>query len=119
MKKIQLWMALVLFIISACTYNSEEELGARIFGNITRDEMVISFTSQVRPIIDSNCAISNCHVVGTGLPDFTIDAAVVANSEEINTRVSDGIMPPATQEPLTFEEKDLLISWINQGAELD
>ena len=100
-----------LLCSTACTYNSEEELGAIIPGGI---EESIIFSESVRPIINQNCAITGCHVAGEPRPDFSLDQEVVDHAQEIKVRVLNGSMPRMGS--LTFQEKDTLISWINQGA---
>jgi len=107
----------ILFVFS-CTYNSEEELGIIIPGDITIEEQVIGFQATVRPIIDENCAIKDCHAAGaTDQPDFSVDLVVEAYSSSIKEEVLSGRMP--REGTLTFQEKDSLISWVNQGAILD
>ena len=105
---------LLALLASSCTYNSEEELGALVPGNI---EEAIDYQTSVRPIINQNCAVSGCHVSGTGLPDFTDDQEVVDRAEAIKSAVLDGRMP--RNGTLSFQEKDTLVSWINQGADLE
>lgn len=108
----------ILGLLSSCTYDSVEELGLRVPGNISKDEYEISYQSTVRPIIDRQCSFSGCHDAGViGIPDLTVDQNVVEEADEIKSEVLSGSMPKNGL--MSFPEKDSLISWINQGTVLD
>lgn len=101
------------------------------------------FQNDVLPLLQSNCAISGCHdaatrAEGIQLTDYTTilkSGGVVAgnpNSSKLYTILSggggddksanagqgvqDGIMPPPPKAPFTAAQKDLVKTWILQGA---
>jgi uncharacterized membrane protein len=90
----------------------------------------VYFEKSIRPLINSNCAMSGCHDAATrqdgvdfstyegiraqvrpGRPD---DSEII---ERINETDPDDRMPPPPRAPLTQEQKDLLFKWIQQGAD--
>ncbi len=75
----------------------------------------ISYSAQVQPIIQLNCAKSSCHVPGTPNTDLTDFLVVQTWAEEIKSLVSFGTMPPPP-DILTQGEIDLIVKWVNQGA---
>lgn len=74
----------------------------------------ISYTNSVRSIINNSCAISGCHVSGTGRADFTSFATVQANASAIKTRTQSGDMPRGST--LNQDEKDRIACWVDDGA---
>ncbi len=74
----------------------------------------VSYSSEIRPIIDTNCQISNCHGAQQGIPSFATYADVSANASNIKFRTSSGSMPPAG--PLPDAEVQLISDWVDQGA---
>ena len=102
----------------ACTSENEEDLGSIQPGTITKEIRVISFQTEVRPIIDANCAVSGCHNGDrSSIPVFDSDKTVQEEASAIRTEVISGAMPRGRK--MSFEDRDILVSWINQGAELD
>ena len=83
--------------------------------NLTIVAPTVSFASQVKPIIDLNCAISGCHVAGTGRVNFTIFSNIQANAAGIKARTASGNMPRGGGS-LTTVEKKLIADWVDQGA---
>jgi uncharacterized membrane protein len=81
-----------------------------------------TYTSQVKPIIAAKCSLPDCHGAGSLLGDFT-------NYESLKVRVDNGrlrlnvfelkIMPPASVDTLTSDEKEVLKCWIDNGAKQD
>ena len=51
-----------------CYYDNVEELYP---GGAPCDLESITYLNDIKPIIDTNCAISGCHVPGTGRKDLT------------------------------------------------
>lgn len=76
----------------------------------------VSFSQQVKSIIDMNCAISGCHVAGTGRLNFTSLAGVQGQASRIASRVVGGSMPPSSQPDLTTDEIALIVCWVEDGA---
>ena len=79
----------------------------------------LSYMTDVDPIVQARCAVTGCHVDGTGLPDFTVFAnfQAVANNQpdKVRQRVKNDNMP-ASGGPLSAEEKAALFCWIDEGA---
>lgn len=76
-----------------------------------------SYLSNIKPLIEASCAIANCHDGNTpGLPDWSSLANVQDNKDNIKQRTGDGSMPPASQDPLTQEQKDAIACWVDDGA---
>jgi len=76
--------------------------------------MEVSYADQVRPIIDTNCQISNCHGDSEGIPPWASYANVKAKAEEIKFKTTSGSMPPSG--PLPDTEIQLISDWVDQGA---
>jgi hypothetical protein len=80
----------------------------------------VSYMDDLEPIVQSRCAVTGCHVAGTGLPDFTIFSEFQARANNdpggIRQRVKTDDMP-RTGNPLTAEQKIALFCWIDDGAQ--
>jgi len=74
----------------------------------------ISYAASVQGIITSNCAISGCHVAGTGRTNFTDFDVIVARAADIKSRTQSGNMPLGGT--LTQDEKDRIACWVDDGA---
>ena len=88
------------------------------------DSKAISFESDVKPIINSNCALSGCHATGAHAPDLTADNAYAAlnNGIFVNTLIPkqsklyievNGEMGTYMPSPL---DKRKVYDWIRNGA---
>ncbi len=103
----------------------------------------VDYESQIRPIFSANCALSGCHVAGhqTGLDltagnsygmlvsvtstnyapalrvePFNANNSVLYNKVE-NTGVYGGQMPPPPNPALAPGDIQLIMDWINEGAQ--
>ena len=116
-----LLFSLAIFSISfqGCTYDIEEDLNP----NTECDTLSVSFSSDILPILDSNC--SSCH--GESYPEADLNLTEyesVASSvltgktlERIMLPIDDGsVMPPPPYSLLTECEIDKIVAWTNQGA---
>jgi hypothetical protein len=74
----------------------------------------ISYATQIKAIINTNCAKSGCHGAGTGSRDWTVLSNVKANALNIKTRVSNRTMPPDV--PLGQSDINLISCWVDDGA---
>ena len=74
----------------------------------------VSYSEEIRPILDSDCQTSGCHGDRMGIPSFATYADVKANAAGIKFRTSSGSMPPIG--PLPDEEIQLISDWVDQGA---
>lgn len=75
----------------------------------------VKFSTEVKSIIDTKCAVSGCHVSGTGVPNFTVFANVQASASEIKSRTQSGNMPKG-EDKLPQAELDLIACWVDDGA---
>ncbi|MEO6132285.1 MAG: c-type cytochrome domain-containing protein [Saprospiraceae bacterium] len=95
------------------------------------DSNLIYFTSDVLPILISNCAKSGCHDVTTHKKDIVLDnfEHVIGSNiikpydingsklmEYITTSKSDDVMPPPPAQRLATKQILILSKWILQGA---
>lgn len=95
------------------------------------DPSVVYFEQQILPLIQSSCAVPDCHDSFSGEPEFAMTSydLLLNNPEEdelvvpgdpsesdIIDVIVDGEMPPAGYSDISQEQLDLLITWIEQGA---
>lgn len=76
-----------------------------------------SFANDVFPILQSNCATSNCHVSG-GTAPFVIANYndVKAKDISIKSRVSARTMPPSGSNALSNDQINTIVTWVDAGA---
>jgi hypothetical protein len=74
----------------------------------------VSYTSQIRPLIDTNCQLPTCHGDQSGIPSWATYSVVKANASLIKTKTSNKEMPPTG--PLSDEEIGLISDWVDRGA---
>jgi SprB repeat len=76
----------------------------------------ISFAAEVKNIIDTNCAVSGCHVTGGAAPiSFTSMANIQSSASEIKSRTQNGSMPKNGTK-LPQAELDAIACWVDDGA---
>lgn len=96
-----------LLIFASCLRNVEEE---EIIEDPIGEEVVISFKTDVKPLIDDNCA--SCH--GPNTPNLTTLSNVMANAAIVKEQVVTRQMPIG--KTLTAEEINTIVGWIDAGA---
>lgn len=112
--QILVWLALNTIIWGGCTYENEEEL----FGQQDCSTQPASLTEDVIPIININCAISGCHEPGVQAPDLTKKEIILASAPLIKTQVQTRTMPPTdSQAPLSTNEIQTIVCWVDNGAQ--
>jgi len=105
---------LVFFIISSCAWDNAEDL----YGIPDCPQDGISFELNIEPIIQTNCAVSGCHVNGQQLPTLETYEQIAANAERVKARTSNGTMPPASSgKSLIQEEINAIACWVDNGAQ--
>lgn len=87
---------------------------------------VVSFSEDVLPILQSNCAKSGCHDAASHVEGIvTTSYQNLINTTSVETRflnsgfwesINDNSMPPYPDPDLTAQQKDLIKRWIQQGA---
>ncbi len=90
--------------------------------SVTKTVIVSSGTSwvtDIKPIIDSNCAVSGCHNGdNTSIPNWTVFSNVQNRASDIKTRTGNRSMPQAGSGlTLTDEEIELIACWVDDGAQ--
>ena len=116
--KIQLWACGVLMsalVIQSCYNHDLPE------PEIDPCSVDVSFESQVKPIINTSCAIAGCHNGSLG-PDrnWTVFNAFQAKSANVKDRITrspgtPGHMPAVGS--LTSEQIQTIVCWVDQGAQ--
>lgn len=81
---------------------------------VVNEVQEVSYESQIRPIIDTNCQLSNCHGDNPGLPSWATYNDVLAKASDIKIRTGNKTMPPGG--PLADDEIKLIADWVDQGA---
>jgi len=99
---------------------------------VTCDPNTIYFEQMIRPLLNSNCAVTGCHDPITAEDDVVLsDYQNIISTGEVQAfnpfeseiievlfeTDPDDKMPPPGNTPLTTEQRNLLIDWINQGAQ--
>jgi len=75
-----------------------------------------SLSADVMPLIESNCAVSGCHLASQS-PALSSTSGVLNNSSRIRSEVAAKTMPPAgSGQSLTDLERETIICWVQQGA---
>jgi hypothetical protein len=76
----------------------------------------ITYQSDIKTILDTNCAISGCHVTGGAAP-MSLQTFAVAKSRasDIRTAVLNNVMPKGGP-PLSQELKDKIACWVDDNA---
>jgi len=114
---------LALFLIitqlfSSCYYDKEDVLYENYYAQNQCDTTNISFSNDIMPIIQGNCATTGCHVQGgTGSGIFVNYNGVMekVNNGSFEKRVLvDKNMPPAA--PLSDCQQSMIRAWLNAGA---
>jgi hypothetical protein len=84
------------------------------------NSVIVSFENDVRPIIQTKCAIEGCHNGGTTLPNWNDFSTFQdhARNGSVKNFVIHRIMPRAesTQGPLSQDQINTIACWIDQGA---
>ncbi len=103
-----------MLLLPGCYYDVEEELYPP---DPACETTALSYTANIKQLIDTNCAISGCHVAGTGRVSFTAYAGVkqVADNGLMRQKVLvEKTMPPGG--PLPDCELRQIDAWLKAGA---
>lgn len=84
--------------------------------SVPRGNTGISFSAQIKPIIDTKCALSGCHNGDNGAErNWTVFTNVKTNAANIKTRTGNGSMPAIGS--LTQDQINLIACWVDDGAQ--
>lgn len=115
-------------ILSACKHDTLIEIPST---KVDCNNGEVDFVNQVLPILQTSCATSGCHNVGSHKEGIVLDSyknimetvevnAGDANSSklyEVLIETGNDIMPPTSSGmSLTAAQKNIIKDWINQGA---
>lgn len=99
-------------LLASCTSDNEEDL----FDQEPCDETV-SLANDVQPIVNSNCALSGCHVSGAQSPNLSVKQNIIDRASQIKQRTQSRSMPPpGSGVTLTDAEIATLSCWVDNGA---
>lgn len=104
----------VMFVFTSCFYDNEEELYPNN-NNPGPAPTVVTWSTNVKPIIDQYCATSGCHVAGAQSPDLSTYTGVFNFRERVKVRATVQDNMPASG-ALNQANQDALAKWINDGA---
>ena len=100
-------------MLAGCEYQNEEAL---LEGEDPCESAVV-FTSDIEPIINTNCAIMECHVAGGVSPEFTSYEKIKDRAAEIKHETQVLHMPPPSSGiSLSQSQIDQIACWVEQGA---
>ena len=74
----------------------------------------VFYGNQIRPILDQNCQVSNCHGSRPNIPSFATYSDVEAKAGAIKFRTGNGSMPPNGS--LSDGDIKLIADWVDIGA---
>ena len=108
-------LLLLGFPFLACNSENEEDI---LPGEELCQDNTATLSGVVSTIIETNCAVSGCHVQGTGRVNFTINENIIQNATQIRNFTHEGIMPPPESgNSLTAQEKMDIRCWVENGAQ--
>jgi len=97
------------------TVKDSEGCSLTVNATVVHGNTGISWTGNIKAIIDANCAVSGCHVSGGQSPNFSSFANVQKNASEIKARTASRSMPPDGRS-ITQEQINLISCWVTDGA---
>ena len=109
-----LLLSFSLLFLSGCYYDVEKELYPASPDCTTTG---ITYSNTIMNIVNTNCAISGCHIAGTGRSDLTKYSGVnaVASNGSMRQKVLiDKSMPPL--KPLSECEMLQIETWLKSGT---
>lgn len=119
MKGFKLMMAIGILVWSiSCSSESEDDITPTPPSEDRCEDNNATLSGDVSAIINTNCAVSGCHVAGTGRVDFTQNSNIIQNATQIRTYTESGFMPPPeANNTLSSSEKDAIFCWVADGAQ--
>ncbi len=80
---------------------------------VQRGDTGTSLLTDIQPIINANCAISNCHN-GSEQPNLSTLQGIISNAADIKAETQSGRMPK--EGSLSSSEKAKIACWVDDGA---
>lgn len=108
-------LSLAFFLIH-CSSENEEDLLPN--NNDRCEENTATLSENIIPIINQNCAISGCHVSGTGRADLSVKENIIQNATQIRSFTQNNFMPPSGSGlTLSAGQKEDIYCWVENGAQ--
>ena len=104
--------------VSAGTHQITVKDANNCTATVQAEVLTGSVLADIKPIIETNCAVNNCHDgSNTNLPNFNEDANIRSRAASIKSRTGDRSMPPASVgNELTDAEIRQIACWVDDGA---
>lgn len=120
MKKLLAIAALAL--VTAGCYNDKYDKLYPV-GSVVCDTTTVSYTADVRPILDAKCATAGCHDAGTGAGGYDFSTHATTQPSATNGKLVGTVnwtagfsAMPKNQPKLSQCEINKITRWANQGA---
>lgn len=78
------------------------------------DGVTPTYDADAASVVNSNCALSGCHVAGFSNGDFTTYDGLKADAKEIQDQVVSKKMPPSGS--LSKSEIQIISCWVDNGS---
>lgn len=119
MKKL-LGFSLLVVICSGCYNDNREEL----YPSTLCDTSNTTFAATIQPILQQNCALSNCHATGSALGVYVLDTYTGVAQATNNNRLLGAIKHesgfasmPKNMPKLSSCDIMKIERWVNKGAQ--
>lgn len=105
-----------LLALVSCEWENEEAL----FAEPEACAEPLTFVTHIAPIIQTNCAVSGCHIAGGQPPALDSYEKVKAHGANVLQEIQSGNMPPSSSgKSLSEEEIKQIACWVKQGMPRD
>ena len=107
------------FTLFACESENEEDLFPVSSVEVPVDTtggLTVSFQTQIKPLINGNCATSGCHAPFANSPTLETYTQIEAAKTRINIRTNSSTSPMPQGGLLPQSDRDLIATWISEGA---
>lgn len=109
-------LACLFSALSACEWENEETLFAE--EKACAEEVL--FSTHIGPLVQTNCAVSGCHIAGGVSPELSSYENVKAVAADVKRQTQSGNMPPpSSNKSLSQEEIKQIACWLEQGTKQD
>ena len=111
-------LATLLVMLSCFSFSCSNENEEDLLPKDDRcEDQTVTLSGDIIPIINQNCAVSGCHVSGTGRVNFSLEENIIAKARQIRSFTESSFMPPqASGKKLSDVEKELIFCWVERGA---
>jgi uncharacterized membrane protein len=125
--KVYIQIASMIFLAVSYSCTHKIEIDEPILTDTECDSNKVYFVNDIQPILNSSCAYSGCHDAASQQDgvDLSSYSRIMATADvrpgnpdgsDLYEVLEDGEMPPAPNNPLSNEQKQMIYNWIKQGA---